>query len=367
MTNRYINSAGVYDNKLGISNAALLERVEYETSTIRQAEIISGKVELQAKGFGLDRQKAIHHHLFEQVYGWAGQVRTIPLAKRMENGMYGVFASPDSIEEKWKSLEKQTEAFVQAKGLSFEQKREALVDIFVQANHIHAFPEGNGRCLQTFMKLLAREQGVDLDYGAVNTRRWNHASAVSALHGDREIRDGENFLVRHAPDDGPIREVFSEMARPSPQSMRQKIMDAARGVQVRLAALSGKKADRLAPVSAPASAWGPEQERRAASLDGLRARATGPLLTFAQAGAEAIKAAGSAARVDWRQVEDAAMATSLRQDQQPAEDVFRSIAQASPAAVTQSQQAGLRERVDAAAQRLHTVQRTPPDPGPSPQ
>ena len=365
MTNRYINSAGVYDNKLGIRNAALLERVEYETSTIRQAEIISGKVELQARGFGLDRQKAIHHHLFEQIYGWAGQVRTIPLAKRMENGMYGVFASPDSIEEKWKSLEKQTEAFVQAKGLSFEQKREALVDIFVQANHIHAFPEGNGRCLQTFMTLLAREQGVDLDYGAVNTRRWNHASAVSALHGDREIRDGENFLVRHAPDAGPIRDIFAEMARPSPQSMRQKIMDAARGVQVRLAALSGKKADRLP--HAPASAWGPEQERRAASLDGLQARATGPLLTFAQAGAEAIKAAGSAARVDWRQVEDAAMATSLQRDRQSAEDVFRSIAQASPAVVTQAQQAALRDRVDAAAQRVQASQRPPPDPGPSPQ
>src|SRR6218665_2617099 len=47
-------------------------------------------------------------------------------------------------------------------------------------------------------------------------------------------------------------------------------------------------------------------------------------------GAEAIKKAGEAPRVDWRQVEDAVIAKSLTDDQQPADEVYRAIASASP-------------------------------------
>lgn len=50
MANPYINAVGVYENKLSIGNA-VLERVEYEAGTVRQAQLLSGKVGLQVQGF----------------------------------------------------------------------------------------------------------------------------------------------------------------------------------------------------------------------------------------------------------------------------------------------------------------------------
>lgn len=111
----------------------------------------------------------------------------------------------------------------------------------------------------------------------------------------------------------------------------------------------------MAPATAPA--WSAEQEHRAAGLEGIKAMATGALLTFAEIGAEAIKKAGEAPRVDWRQVEDAVIAKSLTDDQQPADEVYRAIASASPGALTDQQQAALRERIDSAARVAQGVDR----------
>ena len=224
MSNKYINELGVFDNKLGIKNAALLNAIEYSNTQSKQVEILTGRSGINLERFGLETLKSIHKYQFDGIYEWAGKLRTIPLAKELEKkGFFGVFANPDTIVEKWDALEEKTAQFTHSKDLSFEQKRELLVDIFIEANHIHPFPEGNGRTLQTFMTLLAAKQDVTLDYALVNSRAWNQASAVSGIHGEREILDGENHLKRLPPDDGPIREIFARMASPRPRSVKDAL------------------------------------------------------------------------------------------------------------------------------------------------
>lgn len=120
----------------------------------------------------------------------------------------------------------------------------------------------------------------------------------------------------------------------------------------------------MAPATSPA--WSAEQERRAASLDGIKATATGALLTFAEIGCEAIQAAGSAAKVDWRAVEDAAMVKALRDDRQEPLDVFQAIAGASPGTTGASgtpERTALRERIE----RVYAdvAQEPRPEAGPS--
>lgn len=179
---------------------------------VRSDEILSKRIDLGVQGFGLERQKAIHGHLFQDVYEWAGKTRTVPSSKRMDNGMVSVFANPDTFEESWQVLEQKTNAFVNAKDLTFEQKRDALVEIFIEANRIHPFPEGNGRSLQVFMKELAREQGVELDYSKTNAKDWNMASAISGTYGRLFER---KYLIANPSDSEPIKKIFSDMASPS--------------------------------------------------------------------------------------------------------------------------------------------------------
>lgn len=149
-------------------------------------------------------------------------------------------------------------------------------------------------------------------------------------------------------------------------ALRERIVeieaDKPRGTQQGLAKLpalhlANRHAYKQAMTTATSFGWSAEQERRAAGLDAVKAVATGALLTFAEIAVEAIQKADGAAKVDWRQVEDAAIAKSLKDDQQPAEDVYRAIAGASPAALTKQQQAALRERIDSAAQAAQSMDR----------
>ena len=212
MANAYTDEKGVFKNLLGQSDASALQVAEYRITRARSMEIVDGRVELNVSGFGLERQVAIHKHLFQDVYEWAGKIRTVPSSKRAEMGGVTRFADPDAIVSAWQALEKKTVAFAAAKQLGFEEKREALASIFIEANRIHPFPEGNGRSLQVFMKQLALEQDVNLDFAKVSARDWNAASAVSGTHG--RLFEGMHFIPSK-PDPEPIKRVFAQVASPA--------------------------------------------------------------------------------------------------------------------------------------------------------
>lgn len=212
MANAYTDGKGVFKNLLGQTDPEALRVAEYACTKSRSAEILGGHVRLNVSGFGLERQVAVHKHLFQDVYEWAGKIRTVPSSKRAEMGGITRFADPEAITNDWQALEKKTAAFATAKQLSFDEKREALASIFIEANRIHPFPEGNGRSLQIFMKQLALEQDVDLDFAKVSARDWNAASAVSGTHG--RLFEGMHFIPSK-PDPEPIKRVFAQVASPA--------------------------------------------------------------------------------------------------------------------------------------------------------
>jgi cell filamentation protein len=65
----------VLKNLLGTRDLAVLESFELEMTTLRAAEPLpSGR-------FGPAHYRAIHHHLFQDVYSWAGRYRIVRTAK----------------------------------------------------------------------------------------------------------------------------------------------------------------------------------------------------------------------------------------------------------------------------------------------
>jgi cell filamentation protein len=213
----YTDEAGVYCNKLGIMDADRLREVEYSLTATRSREILQGDALGKIRDFGLLTQQAIHKHLFQDVYEWAGKIRTVPARKRMANGMLSVFADPEDIEADWRKLEQKTHSFVTAKDWLFKTRRGMLVEICIDANRIHPFPEGNGRSLQVFMQLMAREQGVELNYQATNAAEWNRASAESGKHG----RLFEHmYLIEQPPNPEAMERIFMKIALPAPERAR---------------------------------------------------------------------------------------------------------------------------------------------------
>jgi cell filamentation protein len=104
--------------------------------------------------------KAIHHHLFQDVYSWAGKLRTIRLAKADST-----FCYPEYIDGEMKRI------FLWLKKQNFLRDRSAqtffagAAHFLSELNAIHPFREGNGRTQLIFFTLLAENAGhsVDLD------------------------------------------------------------------------------------------------------------------------------------------------------------------------------------------------------------
>jgi fido (protein-threonine AMPylation protein) len=97
MSDPYINPAsGILRNNFGLTNQEALDRAEANSvlvrSTLLQLNPLSGDFDSQ-------HLKQIHSRLFRDVYDWAGQFRTIPLAKAdYVRGQFTRFTPPELIE-----------------------------------------------------------------------------------------------------------------------------------------------------------------------------------------------------------------------------------------------------------------------------
>lgn len=85
-------------NKLGIRDAELLEQNERVLSAGRAAEIASGAAPI-ARTNDLDHLRAIHRHLFQDVYEWAGELRVTELVRPSEdaNSPPNEFVKPEDV------------------------------------------------------------------------------------------------------------------------------------------------------------------------------------------------------------------------------------------------------------------------------
>lgn len=179
MSNPYIDPAtGAHYNKLGITDRVKLQEVEYGLTDMRVAQLQVSPI----KGaFDLDHLKAIHKHVFQDLYEWAGQTRSINFSKRdpSEPHWKSVFAPHSEISRIDQAIRDDLRAWNQLKGLSRDDFTTKLSAVYIQLNYMHPFPEGNGRSTQTFLAQLAQEAGRRLDFGRISSLEWNVAASRS--------------------------------------------------------------------------------------------------------------------------------------------------------------------------------------------
>jgi cell filamentation protein len=73
-----VTMSGTLRNKLGERDPAVLAAKEYSRTTARQRQLMSGEVHLP-RTLDADHVRAIHRHLFQDVYDWAGEYRMVPI------------------------------------------------------------------------------------------------------------------------------------------------------------------------------------------------------------------------------------------------------------------------------------------------
>lgn len=144
--------------------------------------------------------RAIHGHLFQDVYPWAGETRTVDMLR--PGGPW--FTPWVEIESSFAQLAQCVEAQDGLRGLDRATFAERAAEVYNDVNTIHAFREGNGRSQRVWMEDLARGAGYELDWTKV-TGLTNNLASQSAREGDL----------------APLHDVFRQITSPLPEQAPQ--------------------------------------------------------------------------------------------------------------------------------------------------
>ena len=160
------------NNKLGITNSAELAREEERISKRKAVELFeSGALDKLAPGRFTSLQ-AIHKALFEDIYDFAGELRTVNLAK----GNFR-FAPLMYLEAALGNIDKMPQS-------TFDE----IIEKYVEMNIAHPFMEGNGRTMRIWLDMILKKRlGMVIDWQNVDKVLYLQAMERSPIN-DLELR-----------------------------------------------------------------------------------------------------------------------------------------------------------------------------------
>lgn len=122
-------------NKLGITDSAELARQEEKISKKKAVQLFENGLLDNLPAGSLQALKEIHRFLFSEIYDFAGEIRTVNLAK----GNFR-FAPVMYLETALQNVEKMPQS-------TFDE----IIEKYVEMNIAHPFREGNGRSARIWL------------------------------------------------------------------------------------------------------------------------------------------------------------------------------------------------------------------------
>lgn len=130
------------ENKLGITDSAELAREEERISKKRAVELFETGILDTYEAGTFDTLSQIHNYLFEEIYDFAGQIRTVNLAK----GNFR-FAPVMYLQAALENIDKMPQS-------TFDE----IIEKYVEMNIAHPFREGNGRSTRMWLDLILKKE-----------------------------------------------------------------------------------------------------------------------------------------------------------------------------------------------------------------
>ena len=166
------------ENKLGLNNPADLVREEERISKKKAMELFENGILDKLEAGKFSSLKSIHKYLFEDIYDFAGKIRTVNISNdnfRFAPVMY---------------LEAALENIDKMKQSSFDE----IIEKYVEMNIAHPFREGNGRSTRIWLDLiLKKEIGQVIDWSKVDKEDYLMAMERSPVK-DIELK----FILKNA-------------------------------------------------------------------------------------------------------------------------------------------------------------------------
>lgn len=177
------------DNKLGISDSFKLANEEEKISKKKALEIFQTGFLNSLQAGSLEALIQIHKYLFEDIYNFAGQLRTVNMSK----GNFR-FAPAIYLNEALKSVEKMPQS-------TYDE----IIEKYVEMNIAHPFREGNGRSTRIWLDLILKSEiNMVVDWSKVDKDDYFLAMERSPIK-DIEIKYLLSTALTDKTDD---REVY---------------------------------------------------------------------------------------------------------------------------------------------------------------
>ena len=177
------------ENKLGLTSSADLAREEERISKKKAVELFEKGILDDLPAGKFSTLQVIHKYMFEDIYDFAGKIRTVNIAK----GNFR-FAPLMYIEAAIENIDKMPQ-------LNFDE----IVEKYVEMNIAHPFREGNGRSTRIwFDHILKNEIGKVVDWSKVDKEDYILAMERSPIK-DIEIK---HLLKSALTDEIDSREVY---------------------------------------------------------------------------------------------------------------------------------------------------------------
>ena len=143
----------VLENKLGLANTNDLAREEERISKKKACALFDNGMRDQLPTGTVSSLKAIHKYLFDEIYGFAGEIRKVNISK----GSFR-FAPLLYLDVALENIEKMPQS-------TFDE----IVKKYVEMNIAHPFREGNGRSTRIWLDcILKKELGMVVDWSKVD-------------------------------------------------------------------------------------------------------------------------------------------------------------------------------------------------------
>lgn len=177
------------ENKLGITSAPELAEAEERISKKKAIELFENGILDKLVAGKFESLKSIHKYLFEDIYDFAGKIRTVNISK----GNFR-FAPLMYLEAALANIDKMPQS-------NFEE----IIEKYVEMNIAHPFREGNGRSTRIWLDcILKKEIGKVIDWSRVDKDDYLLAMERSPIK-DIEIK---HILKKALTDDINSREVY---------------------------------------------------------------------------------------------------------------------------------------------------------------
>ena len=192
MADYFVDGDDVLENKLGITDSDKLKAAEQEIVTNQTANILSESPVV----FGLDYLLHVHRVLFDDIYDFAGKLRTVDIAKPDAKAP---FAYARFLESESKQVFDDLKSKKYLLSLCKQDFVKEIASLAAELNALHPFREGNGRTIRLFLIMLADNAGYLLDYSQI--------SADELIDADKLAFEG---------DIKPLLEVYSQVITEGP-------------------------------------------------------------------------------------------------------------------------------------------------------